>query len=101
MDFELPNGKQATYSLTAGAPTVGILALTKLRSIVLARQFRPGPNAVFDELPGGSIDQGETPEQAALRELAEETGFTPTRLLHRALGIFGARMREHGKPEAG
>ncbi|HHH12452.1 MAG TPA: NUDIX hydrolase, partial [Candidatus Moranbacteria bacterium] len=37
--------------------------------------FRPGPNCILNELPGGYIDENETPEQAALRELLEETGY--------------------------
>ncbi len=44
--------------------------------LVLVRQFRPPLNSFCIEVPAGLVDAGETPEQAALRELKEETGFT-------------------------
>lgn len=46
--------------------------------MLLVTQFRPPVNAVTLELPAGLIDAGETPEQAALRELKEETGYVGT-----------------------
>jgi 8-oxo-dGTP pyrophosphatase MutT (NUDIX family) len=42
---------------------------------VLTRQWREGVQAISLEGPGGVIDPGETPEQAAVRELGEETGY--------------------------
>ena len=42
------------------------------------RQFRPPVGRVTVELPAGLIDTGESPEQAAVRELREETGFVGT-----------------------
>jgi ADP-ribose pyrophosphatase len=58
-------------------------ALTPERRIVLVRQYKHGIGQVVLELPGGMIDAGETPETCAIRELAEETGYTgdPPRLL--------------------
>ena len=45
-----------------------------LETIVI-EQFRPPVGQSTTEFPAGLIDEGETPEQAALRELREETGF--------------------------
>lgn len=59
-----------------GMEAVAVIALTPDNKVVIARQFRGGPEKVFDELPGGAVDQGETPESAAIRELAEETAYT-------------------------
>ena len=41
---------------------------------IMVQQYRHGSNSVTREFPAGLIDHGETAEQAALRELLEETG---------------------------
>jgi 8-oxo-dGTP pyrophosphatase MutT (NUDIX family) len=43
---------------------------------ILVSQYRPPTGRETFEFPAGLIDKGETPEQAALRELKEETGYT-------------------------
>jgi ADP-ribose pyrophosphatase len=43
--------------------------------VLLVRQFRLPANAFLWELPAGKVDEGETPLQAAKRELIEETGY--------------------------
>lgn len=73
--FKLPDGKESDFYVKKEGPAVGILAITKDKKVILVKQFRPGPNEILDELPGGYIDVGETPEQAAQRELLEETGY--------------------------
>lgn len=45
-------------------------------STLLVLQFRPPVNAFTVEWPAGLIDAAEKPEEAALRELREETGYT-------------------------
>jgi len=55
---------------------VNIIAITNKREVVLIEQFRYGVEKVILEIPGGLIDEGETPKNAAKRELAEETGFS-------------------------
>lgn len=44
--------------------------------IILVKQFRYPINMFSIEFPAGLIDEGETPEQTALRELIEETGYS-------------------------
>jgi ADP-ribose pyrophosphatase len=50
--------------------------LTPSDRLLLIQQYRPPTNAQVIEFPAGLIDAGETPEQAATRELLEETGYT-------------------------
>ncbi len=54
---------------------VNVVALTPEREALLVRQFRFGVEANSLEIPGGMVDEGETPAEAAARELEEETGF--------------------------
>ena len=53
---------------------VAVIATNADGQLLLVRQFRPAVGAVTLELPSGHIESGETPEQAARRELNEETG---------------------------
>lgn len=73
--YRYPNGHEADWDILVGGKTVAVVALTDDEQVILVRQFRPGPNAVLAELPGGLVDDGETVEVAAARELLEETGF--------------------------
>lgn len=73
--FRLPNGATVTWDILDSGDVVAVVALTDHGTVVVARQFRAGPLAVLDELPGGFVDPGETPEEAAARELLEETGY--------------------------
>ncbi|MGI8887903.1 MAG: NUDIX hydrolase, partial [Nocardioidaceae bacterium] len=57
-------------------------ALTPACQLVMVRQFRPGPDRVVLNVPGGFVDEGETPLEAAARELTEETGFVSTEMEH-------------------
>jgi 8-oxo-dGTP pyrophosphatase MutT (NUDIX family) len=52
-----------------------IVAITPDRQVVLVRQYRHGCQRMTLEIPGGLVDDGEDPAQAALRECLEETGY--------------------------
>lgn len=73
--YILPDGKQYEYEIKKEGIAVCVLPVTKEGKVILAKQFRVGPEKVLLELPGGGLEKGETPEQAIARELLEETGY--------------------------
>lgn len=75
VDFLLPNGEEADFYIKAESPAAAIFALTDNDEVILARQFRPGPKKILNELPGGYIDPGEDALSAIKREFREETGY--------------------------
>jgi len=54
---------------------VNVVPVTREGGIVLVRQYRAGSRTTTLEIPGGMVDPGETPADAAARELLEETGY--------------------------
>jgi 8-oxo-dGTP pyrophosphatase MutT (NUDIX family) len=72
---ELPDGRILTPHILDYDDEIMIFALTRAGEVVLIWQYRHGIQEVILELPGGSVDKGETPLEAAKRELMEETGY--------------------------
>jgi ADP-ribose pyrophosphatase len=68
-------GKYCSLSLLEAGHWVNVVALTPEAEIVLVRQFRHGIEAFTLEIPGGMVDKGEEPAEAAIRELREESGY--------------------------
>lgn len=52
----------------------GVVAVRD-QHVLMVRQYRLLPDTYTLEIPGGKIEDGETPEQAAIRECLEETGW--------------------------
>lgn len=73
--YVMPSGKECVFSLKKEGTVVAVLALDKNNNVILTKQFRPGPDAILDELPGGGVHEDETPLEAMKRELLEETGY--------------------------
>lgn len=65
---------------------VNVVGLTPEKKIIVVKQFRFGVSKTTVEIPAGMIEKGEPPQQAAMRELEEETGYTSTNW--RYLGWF-------------
>jgi len=84
-----PNGKKTTREVVEHVDCVVILPIDSKGNVLLVRQFRHAVGKELLELPAGSIDPGETPEQAAVRELREETGYKPGKL-ERLGGFYAA-----------
>ena len=73
---QLPDGRINPEHYVLEYPEwVNITAIDKEGRFVFVRQYRHGMDMVLDELCAGVVEQGESPLNAAKRELAEETGY--------------------------
>lgn len=68
-------GKEHDFYRFTFSNWVNIIALTRDGELVLVRQYRFGTGRVELEIPGGAIEEGESPIAAGRRELLEETGY--------------------------
>lgn len=67
-------GGGAPFYVLHSTDFVAMVALNEHGELLLVRQYRPGAGGTTLEVPGGHVEDGETPEQAARKELLEETG---------------------------
>ncbi|MCL2706745.1 MAG: NUDIX hydrolase [Dehalococcoidia bacterium] len=86
---QLSSGQLTEREVIEHRGAVAIVALGADGRILLEKQFRHAVNKELLEIPAGGIDHGETPEDAAKRELQEETGYYPKKLI-RLCGFYSA-----------
>ena len=82
------NAKSMKAVILESADWVNVVAVTAEKKVVVVKQFRFGVAKTTVEIPAGIIDKGEISEQAAARELKEETGYITTNWKY--LGWFEA-----------
>ena len=72
---QLPNGNiNPEFYVLEYPDWVNVIAVTEDGRFIIERQYRHGIGSTGWEIPAGVCEKGETPEQAARRELLEETG---------------------------
>lgn len=74
-EISFKNGEKRLYEVATKAHSVMIIALDSLNQILCVREYCAGINEYAIGLPKGRIEQGQSPEEAAQRELQEETGY--------------------------
>ncbi len=79
---ELPNGRTTIYGVVSCGHCVGVLPFTDPDTVLLVRQYRYVAGRATWEMPTGGVHAGESVEEAAQRELAEEVGHRAGRLTH-------------------
>ena len=80
----MPNGREVTVDVVRHPKSVVLIPVPEPGQVVLIRQYRYAVNAFLWELPAGSVDEGESPEQAARRECHEEIGLVPDTIVRLA-----------------
>ncbi len=113
----MPDGNHTIYGVIKAGECVGVLPFADKHSVLMVQQYRYVFGKVMLEMPTGSLEPGESHEQAAHRELAEEARVSAGRLeylgkyhtsssvldetahLYLAYGLTPARQQEGDETE--
>jgi ADP-ribose pyrophosphatase len=79
---QLASGRLTTREIAEHSPSVCIVPLDDQGNVLLVRQYRKPVEAELLEVPAGGVEEGEVSQEAVLRELREETGYTAGTLRH-------------------
>jgi ADP-ribose pyrophosphatase len=77
----LPSGRESKREVIEHKGAVCIVPVLDDGRVMLVRQFRKASGQSLLEVPAGGLEEGESPEQCAARELMEECGFRPGKLV--------------------
>lgn len=109
-EARLPSGGLTRYEVVEYPGAVAVLPLKDKDTVLLIRQYRPVIGEWLLEVPAGTLKAGESPEECALRELKEETGYTAGKLVKLAemymspgystevLHVYVASQLKRGEP---
>jgi len=80
----MPNGREVTVDVVRHPKSVVLIPVPEPGHVILIRQYRYAVKAFLWELPAGSVDEGESPEEAARRECHEEIRLVPDTIVRLA-----------------
>ncbi|MCA1592453.1 MAG: NUDIX hydrolase [Acidobacteria bacterium] len=75
------DGRTHDFYVIEAPDWINVIPVTIAGEVVLIEQYRHGTCEVSLEIPGGMVDAGESPEDAAPRELLEETGYAASKII--------------------
>ena len=78
---KMPNGGTVTVDVVRHSRSVVLVPVPEPGQLILVRQYRYAVNAFLWEFPAGSVDEGESPEEAARRECHEEIELVPSTIV--------------------
>ncbi|MDO5563216.1 MAG: NUDIX hydrolase [Synergistaceae bacterium] len=78
---KFPSGSLKVREVVEHRSAVALLAVNEAGKICLVSQYRHAIDADILEIPAGLVEAGEDPDRTAVRELQEETGFKPSKLI--------------------
>src|SRR5262245_14967653 len=79
-----PGGRECMREIVVHPGAVCIVARPSADDVILIRQYRHATGRELLEIPAGTLHEGEDPRECAVRELEEETGYRPGKILERA-----------------
>lgn len=80
-DVALPNGNTSVREIVEHHGGVCVAPLTDDGKLIFVKQYRYAYSRELLELPAGKLEKGESPLEAGIRELAEETGATAKEII--------------------
>ena len=81
-EVKLPNGKKGARDIIKHPGACAIIPFLDNENVILIEQFRKPLDKTILEIPAGKLNKAENPQECALRELQEETGYKANEMIY-------------------
>jgi ADP-ribose pyrophosphatase len=80
--IQMPDGRQTTREIVEHGACIAVVAVDAWDKVLLVSQYRDAVKKELLEIPAGGVDPGEDAKTAVKREMQEETGYLPQKLVN-------------------